>query len=48
MLAKIVNSLVLHSSQKRLHTKLFVFGLNFPKIYISVTRKYFFSGMNFP
>ena len=37
----------LHSSQKRSHTQIFVFGISCPKNYISVTRKYS-SGINFP
>ena len=41
--------LQLHSSQKILHTYIFVIGINFPKkkYNISVTRKYF-PGINFP
>ena len=35
------------SSQKILHTYIFVFGINFPKNYISVTRNYF-SRINLP
>ena len=42
-----IHLLGIDSSQKRLHTYIFVFGINFPNNYISVTRKYF-SGINFP